>query len=218
MSARQLSSICNEKNQLRMLGTIKLQARLNHTRVVPKFIVWDTLVASAIIGADFCDQHVMEIRPKQSLAEKYSGDFISVVHKPCGQMKAQPSLPDGLTSQKENPWPTPVPLIAEKTTLPTHSQRRILVQTPWASTAVVQPYTSLYKKTSTAAANKVIGVKPNVPLKVLIPNTGRKVQELVKSEWVATMVPHPTRIVFMAIGAAEILDLSTDASQEKVEP
>lgn len=62
-----------------MLGTIKLYIHLGHTRVALKFIVCDTLTASTIIGAGFCDQHVKEIKPKQKLVELESGDCIPIV-------------------------------------------------------------------------------------------------------------------------------------------
>lgn len=70
MSTELLPNIYNaNKSPLRILGIIKLRVHLGHTRVVLKFIVCETLVASAIIGTDFCDQHVKAIRPNQKFLE-----------------------------------------------------------------------------------------------------------------------------------------------------
>lgn len=46
---------------------------LGHVSVAPK-IVCERLSAAAILGADFCDQHVRAVRPKRKLPELDNGD------------------------------------------------------------------------------------------------------------------------------------------------
>lgn len=53
---------------------------------------------------------------------------------------------------------------------------------------------------------------------MLMANIRNKVQELLKSQKVATIMPHPTNIIPTAIFAAELLSLLKDTAQDKVEP
>lgn len=70
-----------------MLGIIKLLVHLDHTQVTLKLIVCETLAASAIIGADCCEQYVKGILPKQKLVELDCGDCIPIERKFCGRMR-----------------------------------------------------------------------------------------------------------------------------------
>lgn len=47
-----------------------------------KFIVCGALAVAAILGADFCDQHVMAIRPKQKLVKLDYDNCIPIARKP----------------------------------------------------------------------------------------------------------------------------------------
>lgn len=127
------------ESSLRMLGTIKLQVPFRHKKVVLKFIVRDTLAAPAIIGADFCDQYVNTIRFTHKLVELGSGNYIPIVLKPRGLIKAQIPLPDGLTYSKGNPRLSFIVRVAEKLTLPAQSQTWVLVATLRSGTVAPQP-------------------------------------------------------------------------------
>lgn len=68
MSTRPLRNIFDtDMNSLWMLDIVKLRVLLDHARVTLKFIIYKTLTASAIIGAELCDEHVKEARSKQGL-------------------------------------------------------------------------------------------------------------------------------------------------------
>lgn len=45
------------------------------------FIVWETLASSAIISADFCDQYVQAMNPKQRLVKLDIVNCIPIIWK-----------------------------------------------------------------------------------------------------------------------------------------
>lgn len=155
-----------------MLGTIKLRVHLGHTNINIKFIVCETLAAPAIIGKDFCDQHVKAKRPKQRLEELKSGNCLSFMWKPRERTKSQPPLREGLTYTINHSRSSLIVRVVEKTILSPPSQTWVSVQSPWAGTATLQSYSPLYEKCSTVAANGDVRVKPNLPFKILIANMG----------------------------------------------
>lgn len=113
-----------------MINTINSRVRLVYTKVALKIIVCGTMVGVVIFGANFCNLHVMAVRTKKTLVELDSDYCISIVWRARDQMKVQSKLPDGHNYSKDNLRLSAIVRVAEKMTLPAHSQKRILVQTP----------------------------------------------------------------------------------------
>lgn len=137
-----LSNFCDSnKKPLQMLGIVKLRALLGSTQASLKFIICETCAASAINTADFYNQYVMAVRPKQKLVEMNNSDCILIVQKPQSGTRLQPSLLDGRTYPKDNSQPTSLFRVAKKSSLPAHSQMLLTVQTARSCTAALQSYT-----------------------------------------------------------------------------
>lgn len=65
---------------------------------------------------------------------------------------------------------------------------------------------------------KLYVLNQNVPIKFLIANMRNNIQKVLKTQKIATMMPHPAMIISTTIGFVKLLSLPTDTSQEKVEP
>lgn len=145
--SKSVLNICNtNKNPWRIFDIIKLQDHPGDTRVTLKFLVCETMVASTIDSADFCDQHDKTMPPKIRLVELNGGNYSFVILKPGNGMKLQILLSDDLIHIKYNPQPSQVAQLAGKLILLVHSRTSVLGPSPWACTAVLQPYTSFYEK------------------------------------------------------------------------
>lgn len=108
-STEPLPNICvANKNLLRMLVINMLPVYLSHTRVTFKFIACKTLLASAIIGADFHDQHVRAIRSKQKLQNLDDGNCIPNVQISWVAIEIAAALLNGYTYSKGNKLLSPI--------------------------------------------------------------------------------------------------------------
>lgn len=162
-------------NPFRMLSGVKLYVFPSSMQATVKSVVCKTLSASAITGADFCDQYIMGIQPKQKLVEPDCVYSIPIVQKPYERTREELPLPDGLSYPEENPIKSPLVRIDENFILLAHSQMCVTVQIAWAGTNALQPYTQLYDGKPTVGGNGVIFINLNVPLQILVADIGNVV-------------------------------------------
>lgn len=106
MSTRPLQYLFDTShNLLQTIRIVKMPVLLSWTQAALRFIICKTLKASTIIGADFCNQHVTVVQPKQKFVELDTSGCIQIVQKPPAQTRAQPLLPDGLIYPKNSSKP-----------------------------------------------------------------------------------------------------------------
>ena len=70
-----------KKNPLEVTGTIDLTVQLGTRTLVTPFLVVPKLAVPALLGADFCDEHVEAIRPRRRIVELDDGTTIPIVRR-----------------------------------------------------------------------------------------------------------------------------------------
>lgn len=142
MSTGSPKNICDaNKNSFQMHGIIKLHALLCSKSATIKLIIRKTMATPTIIGADFCNQYVMPIRPKRKLMEPDIDGCIPIVRKPRERTRLRTMQTDGHVYLKDSSSPPPLVRVAEKVILPLHAQTKVTVQTAHASNAALLLYT-----------------------------------------------------------------------------
>lgn len=60
-----MQSICDANGRpIQMVGKTKLQVKLGQYRLISEIIMCESLDAACFLGADFCDELVITIRPQ----------------------------------------------------------------------------------------------------------------------------------------------------------
>lgn len=107
---------------LRMNGRINLAKGLCNAELKVKFIVFQSLAAPLIMGADFCDWHDETIRAKLKLVQQDDGTSIPTACHSGTQATLKPLSPNGLEySSKEGKTSSSI-WLAGSTVIPPKSQ------------------------------------------------------------------------------------------------
>lgn len=94
-------SICDAGTHLiEVHGTIDLTVELGTRLEVVKFNVFERLSTEAILGCDFCDKHVEEIRTHQRLVELDNCTAAPNIRHPFERKKNSAPLPEKQEFQK----------------------------------------------------------------------------------------------------------------------
>ena len=75
-------------------GKINLTVELGHRVEAISFYVVERLTTQIILGCDFCDKHVEEIKPRQRLVEMDDGSTITILRTSVRKANAVPLPPE----------------------------------------------------------------------------------------------------------------------------
>jgi len=168
------------------IGTIRTPCRIANYTAMTDFLVVERLAVPLILGCDYIDKNIATIRPAEGIINFVNESQASLL------IDSSPSCP-------------PQPLrIVTTTTLPPQSETQVLVSTPASGLCYLKskpaPISEEQYPTTHLLAEGLADVKPDIPFRVLMLNTGQADVRLHTNERVGIATP----------GLADILLLSGD--------
>ena len=206
---KDLPDIYDANNRpLSLMGTITLSVRLGSYSLSLPFIVCANLAAPAILGADFCDQHVEAIRPRMRSVELADGSCIPILRKAVMRSK-RAVLPDWLKpvvlpTKKKESREMRVHL-AQAAVIPPQSQVAVHVKTRIVGLMMMTGLDSLYHDRQLAVANGIVQSDPSRRTQILIANFSNVPRKLPKGKHVATFSPCPDYVVESPVAVGEAI-------------
>ena len=192
---------------LKTVGTIEQIVRLGNLIVKLDFIVCESLAASVILGADFCDRFIEAIYPRKKSVELDDGSTVPIVRRPLSRPPTAPPLPKEQEYRKDSGRTSPSIRVEKATTLAPGTQTFVSCVSQRHGTMIIEPIERLYENHLLAPTNGVVHVEPNRPFRILIANFGSTPKRLCKNQVVGNLLPHPPVIVPTHLQLAHVLGL-----------
>ena len=191
-------------NALSLRGVVTLRVRAGRRLVKTDFIVCQTLQVALILGTEFIDRQVEQIRPGDQTMRYWDGTTIPI-HREWPSLPQRPK-PKPTKKRPRNPKGNDGAAriaVAKTTVVPPHSQQWVQVVADTEGLVTLEPRTAFLQERGLSLANGIADVRPLVPFRVLVANMRDRPRILHKRTVIGRCELHPT---FVAETNVSLLD------------
>ncbi len=198
---------------LQLLGTINLHCQVGTRAITIPFYVVERLATDVILGCDFCDKHIVAIRPRQRKVDLDDGTSLPIIRRPETRRFGDVPLPEAQRYVPAKGRAKRDITVAEPVTVQPDQQSWVTVETDVRGLILVEPLPRVFNDHLCLAATGIAQVEPRKRFRILVANVGKQPHTFDAGQRIAKAEPHPSTIFESNISHAELFGLTEETSR-----